>query len=76
MEKKLYLLKADDVYDLIMDPDNPDAIKMIVLKPGGRIVQIDDTVEGRGVLTSHIRRVVGAKASSRLISGEEKKADA
>lgn len=67
--KKLYLIKADDV-EKLETGDDATHITNIRLKPGGRIVQIDDSPEGRGVLTSNIRRIVGNKASTRLITGK------
>lgn len=67
--KKLYLLRADDVEYLEPSLEDETQIAYIHLKRGGRIVQIDDNADGRGVLTANIRRIVGDKATTRLLSG-------
>lgn len=57
-----------------LDPEDRKkvVITAIVMAEGGRIVQIDDNPEGRGILTANIRRAVGEKATTRLISGGTK----
>lgn len=70
--KKLYLIRADDVDGFEPMPGDDTQIGCIHMKPGGRIVQIDDSPEGRGILTANIRRAVGEKATTRLISGGTK----
>ena len=70
--KKLYLIRADDVEHFESFTDDETQIACVRIKRGGRIVQIDDNPEGRGLLSSNIRRIVGDKATTRLISGETK----
>lgn len=73
--KKLYLIRADDVDGFEPIPGDDSQIGCIHLKRGARVVQIDDNPEGRGILTSNIRRAVGEKATTRLISGAAKSAE-
>lgn len=70
--KKLYLIRGEDVDGFEPYADDDTQIASIHIKRGGRIVQIDDSPEGRGILSSQIRRAVGDKATTRLISGAVK----
>lgn len=70
--KKLYLIRGEDVDGFEPHADDDTQIACVHIKRGGRIVLIDDTPEGRGALTSNIRRIVGDKATTRLISGAAK----
>lgn len=66
--KKLYLIKGEDV-DRFEPLENDDSqIGCIRIKHGGRIVQFDDNVEGRGKLASHVRRILGDKATARMMA--------
>lgn len=70
--KKLFLIRGEDVEKFEGSEGDEKQIAKIHLKHGGRVVQIDDNPAGRGVLSTNIRRVVGEKATSRLISGDVK----
>lgn len=70
--KKIFLIRGEDVEDFESFEDDKNQIAKIRLKRGGRVVQIDDNPEGRGLLSSNIRRIVGQKATTRLISGATK----
>lgn len=70
--KKLFLIRGEDVEGFEPFDDDENQIAKIHLKRGGRVVQIDDNPEGKGVLSSNIRRIVGKEATTRLISGAAK----
>lgn len=70
--KKLFLIRGEDVEGFEPYPDDEEQIGCVHLKRGARVVQIDDNPEDRGVISSNIRRIVGKKATTRLIFGAGK----
>lgn len=62
---------AADVRRMSAEEKKALSITSIELTGAARVLQIDDTPEGKKILTTNIRRIVGERVSQKLIKGDD-----